>query len=353
MTIDSSKVATLAAALAVAALLSCTSSQQTSGTTVSSVQPDQEATPNASPEPPKAGGAALLESWHAAMTARDYDKLASLYAEDATAIPASSGMVITGGTNIAQKFHKAFPDAFPDVVAENFLILQNGNTAAAVGKMRGTHTKNMMGLAPTNKKTSFYGLQIIEVNGDGKIAREILYADNLNFMAQIGMHKGPHRPYDDSAAPAPVKATSQNSQAEAANVAAVRQALEHFNSHDVQAMAALYTADAVVRNQSAPVDIKGREAIVATTEMYFGWFSDLRAEVQSVWGAGDYVVATYVLTGTNDGDMDAMGQKATNKKVRLESGDVYRMVDGKIAEHWVFVDGMSSMIQLGLMKLGQ
>ncbi len=299
----------------------------------------------------KVNAVAVVTAWAAAFEARDYDKLVALYADNATTTPASSGMVLTGGEAIASKFYKPFYDSFPDMAMDRVLTLQRGKTIATIVRARGTNSAPMMGRPATNKPVSWYGLQVLELDQSGKIAKEMLYADNLNFMGQLGIYPGIHRPYDEGKAPPLMTATAAASSAEEANVAVVRKSFESFNAHDLEAAVALYTPDAIVRNQSAPMDIQSREAVKAAMAMYFGWFSDVRVEAQSMWSAGEYVVATYVIAGTNDGELTGMGKPATNRSIRLEGGDVYRIVDGQIAEHWIFLDGMVMMMQLGMLQL--
>jgi predicted ester cyclase len=74
----------------------------------------------------------------------------------------------------------------------------------------------------------------------------------------------------------------------------------------------------------------------------------LKITPTSVWGAGDYVVATGKIAGTNDGDMKAMKLKKTGKKVDMSWLEIDRFKDGKLAEGWLFYDGMAFANQLGL-----
>jgi ketosteroid isomerase-like protein len=170
-------------------------------------------------------------------------------------------------------------------------------------------------------------------------------------MGQLGIWDGPHRAYDTSAAPAPRQAAAADSDAERANVALVENALSAFNAHDAVALAALYAPDAVLADQSAADDATG-DAIAAAYKGLFASFPDAQKTEHVVWGAGDWVVSTYRLTGTNQGPLERLGlSEGSGKAIDLQVGDVIRVADGAIAEHWIFADGMAVGIQLGALQL--
>ncbi len=61
---------------------------------------------------------------------------------------------------------------------------------------------------------------------------------------------------------------------------------------------------------------------------------------------GDQVTVRTTLKGTHEGDL--MGIAPTGKQVTLPLILIYRIADGKIAEHWMGVDQMDLMQQLGV-----
>ena len=60
---------------------------------------------------------------------------------------------------------------------------------------------------------------------------------------------------------------------------------------------------------------------------------------------GDLETARTVLAGTHKGEL--MGVAPTGREVEIESIDIIRVEDGKVAEHWGVTDVMSLMQQLG------
>ena len=51
------------------------------------------------------------------------------------------------------------------------------------------------------------------------------------------------------------------------------------------------------------------------------------------------------LTGTHTGEF--LGIQPTRKKVEYESNELYRIVDGTIAEEWICSDMLTLMAQIG------
>ncbi len=60
----------------------------------------------------------------------------------------------------------------------------------------------------------------------------------------------------------------------------------------------------------------------------------------------DKVVVRFTFHGTQKGEF--MGIAATGKEVNVPGIIIYRLANGKIAEHWMRVDSMTLMQQLGV-----
>jgi predicted ester cyclase len=72
---------------------------------------------------------------------------------------------------------------------------------------------------------------------------------------------------------------------------------------------------------------------------------DAHFSVEDVIAEGDRVVVRWVNRGTNIGEF--LGAPATNRPFSTEGIDIYRIEDGKLAEHWHVVDLYGQMVQLG------
>ena len=77
----------------------------------------------------------------------------------------------------------------------------------------------------------------------------------------------------------------------------------------------------------------------AMNAMFWKGFSDARLTVSSIWAAGDYVAATGMFEGTNDGDFPPMHLKNSKRKISLPFLEIDRFEAGKVKEAWFFMDG--------------
>lgn len=73
----------------------------------------------------------------------------------------------------------------------------------------------------------------------------------------------------------------------------------------------------------------GAEGFKEARRRFFQEFPDSRTTIDHIVAEGDEVFAVLTTTATN---------KQTSKKVTIKSADLYRIEDGKIAEHWDVVD---------------
>jgi steroid delta-isomerase-like uncharacterized protein len=74
-------------------------------------------------------------------------------------------------------------------------------------------------------------------------------------------------------------------------------------------------------------------------------FPDRRVEILDLVAQGDRVVVRARVTGTNKGGF--MGVPPNDHPIDAEFISIYRVEDGKIAEHWAVNDGLTLMMQLG------
>ena len=73
-------------------------------------------------------------------------------------------------------------------------------------------------------------------------------------------------------------------------------------------------------------------------------FPDLRLTIADLIAEGDKVVARIVGEGTHRGEF--LGVPATGRRIRSESIDIFRIEDGKLAEHWDVMDLHGLLTQL-------
>ena len=100
---------------------------------------------------------------------------------------------LTGGDGQTQKGRDAglavgqmFATAFPDGKIDIQKITATGDTAIVEFIGRGTHTGDLMGIAPTGRQMTIPVCEVYELR-DGKIYAERRYMDMLHMMQQLGV----------------------------------------------------------------------------------------------------------------------------------------------------------------------
>ena len=75
-------------------------------------------------------------------------------------------------------------------------------------------------------------------------------------------------------------------------------------------------------------------------------FPDSRVTIDDMIAEGDRVATKKTFRGTHTGDLGEIG--ATGKRVTIQYVDILRLRDGQIIEHWLSMDQLSFMQQLGV-----
>ena len=120
------------------------------------------------------------------------------------------------------------------------------------------------------------------------------------------------------------------------NKAFIRRYLEAINGQEKPAaLLDQYIADS---DQALKQHIAYSESAFPRYELVA---EDMRAE-------DDKVVLRFTLRATHRGEF--MGIPATGKQIAVPGLIIYRMANGKIAEHWMQVDSVELMRQLGVQQ---
>lgn len=81
-------------------------------------------------------------------------------------------------------------------------------------------------------------------------------------------------------------------------------------------------------------------------------FSDIKFEVEEIFGTGDRLVKRWIFNGTHSGEFS--GIPATGKRISVKGVTIARIVNGKIAEEIDYMDDLGFLQQLEVIpQLGQ
>ncbi len=108
----------------------------------------------------------------------------------------------------------------------------------------------------------------------------------------------------------------------------------------------LVAADFVDHQADTSLKSTGIQLFKDEVAMFRTAFPDFHQEIMGMATNGDRTYVLLHITGTNTGAWGNM--PATGKAIDVMGADVSRFVDGKVAEHWGYMEEMKMMGQLGL-----
>jgi steroid delta-isomerase-like uncharacterized protein len=129
------------------------------------------------------------------------------------------------------------------------------------------------------------------------------------------------------------------------NKAVLRRWIEAYNERDLQAEADVLAADYVAHVPAVAGPLEGLEAWRRFSFSFAEAFPDIRLSIEDIMAEGDMVAARVAFRGTHRGEFQ--GIAPTGKEVAFSSIEVNRVVEGKVEEHWVELDLLGVMQQLG------
>jgi predicted ester cyclase len=127
---------------------------------------------------------------------------------------------------------------------------------------------------------------------------------------------------------------------------ALRTQLEYYGTGRYDLAVQMVTAD-YIDHEAPPGTPVGPDGANAALHWLRSAFNDLSYEVQDAFGEGDRVAARVTTRGTHTGEF--MGKAPTGNRFEIDSIHIYRIENGKVAEHWAKRDDLGMAAQLGLL----
>ena len=126
---------------------------------------------------------------------------------------------------------------------------------------------------------------------------------------------------------------------------AMRTQVEYFGAGRYDLAGQMVTQD-YVDHEAPPGTPPGPEGANAVLRWLRGAFADLSYEICDAFGDADRAAVRLITRGTHTGEF--MGTPPTGKQFEIEAIHLYRIQDGKVAEHWAKRDDVGLATQLGL-----
>ena len=92
-----------------------------------------------------------------------------------------------------------------------------------------------------------------------------------------------------------------------------------------------------------------RDGLKQLFDMGLKAYPDWHETIEDIIAEGDKVWVRLSYTGTHEGEF--MGLPPTGKKVTSTAVDIYRIVDGKLAEYWNVTDTVNIFKQIGAIAI--
>jgi steroid delta-isomerase-like uncharacterized protein len=127
--------------------------------------------------------AELVRRFHAELlSARDPALVDAFFAEDFVSHNNPPGF--PPGREGVKRFFATFRDAFPDVTVAIDELVADGERVAVATTFAGTHSGELMGIAPTGRRVSVTGIDIVRVAG-GRIVEHRGLTDIVGLVRQL------------------------------------------------------------------------------------------------------------------------------------------------------------------------
>ena len=131
------------------------------------------------------------------------------------------------------------------------------------------------------------------------------------------------------------------------NKAIVRRYRAIYAANDLDQLSEVLASD-IIAHALLPNVPKSLDGIKAVHRSTLAVFPDLRTETEDLIAEGDLVVERWSQTQTHTGAPFFVGNvPASGRKIQTSGISIYRIANGKIAEHWANMDFLGVLQQVG------
>jgi steroid delta-isomerase-like uncharacterized protein len=121
---------------------------------------------------------------------------------------------------------------------------------------------------------------------------------------------------------------------------------EVWNQGITDAVDRYIASDYVRHDPGLPFEVRGPEGIRQIVPLYRSAFPDIHFTAADTVASEDRVAVRWEIRATHRGEL--MGIAPSGREVRLTAIEIFRVVEGRIAEQWVSLDNLGMLRQLGV-----
>jgi len=118
-----------------------------------------------------------------------------------------------------------------------------------------------------------------------------------------------------------------------------------FQNHDFSYLDEIMMDDYIQHNEDAQ---QGKAGFIKFHEHFFKAMPDFTYTVKRIVAEDDIVMMHSTVTATHQGEW--LGNPPTGNKLNFDTVDIFRIENGKIAEHWDVADTLKLFAQVGKIK---
>jgi ketosteroid isomerase-like protein len=231
-------------------------------------------------------------------------------------------------------------------------VWQIGEAVVVEWAMKGTQTGPWMGVAATQKEVVVAGLTLQWFNLNGLINELHVYFDCGSVLAQLGA--APNKAIEAGLrpifAPSEVVYVAGGTPDEKANVAIVNASWDALEAKNETGYLAPMADDIEVLRSDRTSSDKGKDE----RKKFFHWvvagMSSLSQTPLNAWGAGNFVIEEYTLTGVHSGKLTAAAP--SGHALRLHYVDIDELQNGKIARTRTYGNVLELYAETGAIPSG-
>ena len=285
---------------------------------------------------------ATMQGILAALNAHDVAQMSLYWTDDIVYDFVPQPPPLNGKEEVAAFFGGLF-QGVPDFHSTQTRILVSGNIMVTEAMATGTHLGELSGIPATGNSLQLAPLHIWEFEGD-KVKRSTEYLDMASMLMQIGLMPAAEL---DPALLVPSFTVPEAEPTGLSPLEADAEAQSRWNTHDLSFYAKVVHSNAEFLIAALGLTLN-RDAYIASQELYFLGFPDLRMEAVRTIDMGDgWVLNEVVWKGTHTGlYFDIL---ATGRPVEMRGGLLSRYdADGLITNLNIYFDNLTLLAQLGL-----
>lgn len=131
------------------------------------------------------------------------------------------------------------------------------------------------------------------------------------------------------------------------NKEVIKKLLNAFETGNTSDISNFISNDIQDHNPEPGMSGNGIDLAKSYINEYKRGFPDLKFQVNAIVSEGDQAILHSTFTGTHRGEF--WGIPASNKQVKIEGYDRFRIQNGKIAERWGIADSITLLNQIGVL----